>query len=237
VLCCVFTFSFAQFWTQKANFGGAARRSAMVFSIGTKAYLGLGYNGVFYKDLWEYDPVSDSWNQKADFGGTARFAGVGFSIFDKGYVGTGYDVNNTFNTADFWQYDPVANGWTQVADIPVARRYAVGFSLLGKGYVGTGANDTGYLNDFWQYDPAADSWTQKADFTGDPRYECAGFSVSITDTLASVHLQEHCIMIFMSMLRRMMHGHRKPITPVADPMHLCFWDRKRKVMSAEAVTR
>src|SRR6188474_2017931 len=112
----------AQAWTQKTDFGGAARRSAMAFSIGEKGYVGMGYNANFYKDLWEYDPVQDTWTQKADFGGTARFAGVAFAANGKGYVGTGYDVNNNFNTSDFWEYDPLANSWLQVADIPVARR-------------------------------------------------------------------------------------------------------------------
>ncbi len=106
-LCFYTCISTAQFWTQKADFGGAERRSPMAFSIGEKGYLGMGYNGNFYKDLWEYDPVADVWTQKADFGGTARFAGVAFSIGNKGYVGTGYDVNNTFNTSDFWEYDPL----------------------------------------------------------------------------------------------------------------------------------
>lgn len=170
--------SVGQYWTQKTDFGGTARRSSIAFSIGSKGYLGWGYNNNFYKDCWEFDPATDVWTQKADFGGTARFAGVAFAAGGKGYVGTGYDINNNFNTADFWVYDPQINTWQQVTSIPVARRYAVAFAIGNTGYVGTGVGDTGYLNDLWAYNPATDTWSQKPDFPGAPRYECVAFAIS-----------------------------------------------------------
>ena len=46
-------------WTKKADFGGASRRSANSFSIGNKAYIGLGTTGStdkFYMDFWEFYP-------------------------------------------------------------------------------------------------------------------------------------------------------------------------------------
>src|SRR5262245_32709354 len=69
-------------WTQKADFGGTPRLNAVGFSIGSKGYLGTGYDnwGDYKKDFWEYDPVADAWTQRADFGGTARDGAVGFSI-------------------------------------------------------------------------------------------------------------------------------------------------------------
>ncbi|MDI6741808.1 MAG: kelch repeat-containing protein, partial [Smithella sp.] len=94
-------------WTQKTDFGGVVgteRVDAVGFSIGSKGYVGTGYDGSQNTlDFWEYDPVSDTWTQKADFAGTARQAAVGFAIENKGYVGTGYDG---VNTRDFWEYDP-----------------------------------------------------------------------------------------------------------------------------------
>src|SRR5678815_785878 len=78
-------------WTQKANFGGATRGGAVAFSIGSKGYLGTGYNGAYRIDFWEYDPAANTWTQKADFGGTVRFYAAYFSIGSKGYLGTGYD--------------------------------------------------------------------------------------------------------------------------------------------------
>ncbi len=81
----------ANTWTQKADFGGTARYSAVGFSIGSKGYIGTGDDGwsSIAKDFWEYDPAANTWTQKADFGGTARDCAVGFSIGSKGYIGTG----------------------------------------------------------------------------------------------------------------------------------------------------
>jgi N-acetylneuraminic acid mutarotase len=44
-------------WTQKANFGGSARASAVGFSIGSKGYIGIGAGGTYLNDFWEYDPT------------------------------------------------------------------------------------------------------------------------------------------------------------------------------------
>src|SRR5436190_5359444 len=94
-------------WTQKADFGGTARTNAVAFSIGSKGYIGTGFdaNFAFLKDFWEYDPATDSWTQKADFGGTARANAVAFSIGTKGYIGTGSEGSPPF-LKDFWEYDP-----------------------------------------------------------------------------------------------------------------------------------
>jgi hypothetical protein len=166
-------------WTQKADFGGAARYYAVGFSIGIKGYIGTGYDSsLYYKDFWEYDHAGNFWTQKADFGGTARYGAVGFSIGSKGYIGTGY--NGSLYYKDFWEYDPAANTWTQKMDFGGTARYlATGFSIGSKGYIGTG-KDVSYLKDFWEYDPAVGTdgtWTQKVDFGGTVRYEAVGFSV------------------------------------------------------------
>jgi N-acetylneuraminic acid mutarotase len=164
-------------WTQKADFGGSARHGAAGFSIGSKGYIGIGYDGTYKKDFWEYDPANDVWTQKANFGGIGRHVGVGFSIGNKGYIGTGAGLSGEFN--DFWEYDPATNSWTRKADVAgLPRHGAVGFSIGDKGYVGTGHNTAGnVLNDFWEYDPATDKWTQKANFGGIGRLYSAGFSI------------------------------------------------------------
>jgi hypothetical protein len=154
---------FAGIWTQKADFREAARASAVGFSIGTKGYIGTGWDGkLYYKDFWEYDPATNIWTQKADFGGVARASAVGFSVGTKGYIGTGAAVEYE---RDFWEYDPATNIWTQKADFGgAARASAVGFSIGTKGYIGTGWDGKLYYKDFWEYDPATNIWTQKADF-------------------------------------------------------------------------
>jgi hypothetical protein len=166
----------ANAWTQKAGFGGTARTDAVGFSIGSKGYIGTGYDGSLrLKDFWEYDPTADAWTQKADFGIEAQSA-VGFSIGNKGYIGSGQA---------FWEYDPAAVAWTQKTDFGGSTRgSSAGFSINSKGYIGTGSNI--YLNpielkDFWEYDPAAVpaavAWTQKTHFGGTARTGAVGFSI------------------------------------------------------------
>jgi len=159
------------------------RYGAVSFSIGAKGYIATGYGFVnnafgYKKDLWEYNPSTDSWTQKADFGGTARCFAVGFSIGNKGYIGTG---GSSVSLKDFWEYNPTNNTWTQKADLGgVNRACAVGFGIGAKGYLGTGNryvdNVLINLQDFWEYDPANDTWVQAADFPA-PRYAAVGFSV------------------------------------------------------------
>jgi len=49
-------------WTQKADFGGGVRGCAVGFSIGTKGYIGTGFNGnAFSKDFWEWDQATNIW--------------------------------------------------------------------------------------------------------------------------------------------------------------------------------
>ncbi|MGB5218448.1 MAG: hypothetical protein WBN66_09115 [Smithella sp.] len=184
----------ANTWTQKANFGvtaagvpALARKSAVAFSIGTKGYVGTGYDGTnYYNDFWEYDPATNVWTLKADLGATTptgagvdeRADAVGFSIMSsatagKGYVGTGYDGTNYYK--DFYEYDTAADTWTKKTDFPgTARAEAVGLSISTKGYVGTGRSGTAaaqYYQDFYEFNPTANTWTRKADFAGGLRAE------------------------------------------------------------------
>ncbi|HOY30571.1 MAG TPA: kelch repeat-containing protein [Bacteroidales bacterium] len=171
-------------WVQKANLTGAARTGTVSFSIGTKGYIGTGWefdgmNMAELGDFWEFDPVSNVWIQKADFGGAQRANAVGFSIGNKGYIGTG--VSNDVKLKDFWEYDPSTNIWTQKADLPGSPRLsAVGFSIGNKGYIGTGFNPDStvlFYKDFWEYNPSTDTWTQMADFGGTARTWAVGFSI------------------------------------------------------------
>ncbi len=164
-------------WTQKADFGGAARAYAVGFSIGSKGYIGTGEDGsgVLLKDFWEYNSNTNSWTQKADFGGTPRVKAVGFSIADKGYIGTGSDISGY--TKDFWQYDTTNNSWTKRADFgSTARSGAVGFSIGTKGYLGTGSDGGTAPKAFWAYSPFSNAWAKKADFAGNVRYGAVSFA-------------------------------------------------------------
>jgi N-acetylneuraminic acid mutarotase len=163
-------------WTVKLSLS-SARDEASGFVINDKVYIGLGKNlsNVLFKDLWEYNPTTNSWTQKADFGGTARSNAVGFQINNKGYFTTGYDA--TGRKKDLWEYDPISNLWTQKTDFLGTARYdAIGFSISGKGYVGTGF-DTGYKNDFYEYNPVTNSWLARANVGSALRSEGVGFSI------------------------------------------------------------
>ena len=148
-------------WLQAAPIGAYPRSNAVCFTIGDRAYVGLGYNETVYQpgrlvDFWTFS-VDSGWTQIQNFPGAPRSNAAGFSIGNFGYVGTGYDGLNIFQ--DFWQYDPVQNQWTRKADYIGGPRYdAVGFGIQGKGYLGTGF-DAYWLNDFYSYDPAQDKWS------------------------------------------------------------------------------
>lgn len=55
-LICSAFFSRADYWTQKADFGGIERGDAIGFSIGINGYIGLGFDeappNIFYNDFW-----------------------------------------------------------------------------------------------------------------------------------------------------------------------------------------
>ncbi|TAL59626.1 MAG: hypothetical protein EPN85_08970, partial [Bacteroidetes bacterium] len=99
-------------WTQKANFGGAARWAAVGFSIGSKGYIGTGYDGAnTAKDFWEWDQATNTWTVKASYPGGVSTPGwvnegqaVGFSIGCYGYIGTG--TGDKYGFKDFWEYTP-----------------------------------------------------------------------------------------------------------------------------------
>ena len=157
------------------NGSGLARGNASGFGALGKGYicLGQGETNGFFKDLWEFDPVTNVWTQKADFIGSPRRQAVAFSVFDKGYVGTGYDANGYCK--DMYEYDPTTNVWIQKNDFGgTARKEAVGFTMGHLAFVGTG--DDGVMKkDFWQYDPATDNWTQKTDMPGTARKGAVGW--------------------------------------------------------------
>ena len=172
-------------WTQKANFGGGLRYHTSSFTIGNKAYVGMGRDpfNVFYTDLWEYDPVFNSWSQKANLPGLPRRGAVGFSINNKGYIGTGETKISPYRTNDMWEYDPSNNTWVQKASMPTQGRFsAVAFSLNGLGYVGTGwgaANpNTGATNDLWEFNPLLNTWTQKTNVGPTRRIQATAFTLN-----------------------------------------------------------
>jgi N-acetylneuraminic acid mutarotase len=147
------------YWTQKADFPGTPRSSAVAFAVNGKAYVGTGFDGINkLQDMWSYDPVANAWTQKNNFGGTARYDAVAFAIGDKGYISTGFDGNYL---KDFWEYNSGADTWALKPSLGGSKRTAaVAFVHGNKGYIVTGNNNGQPVNDFWSYDPATSQWTQ-----------------------------------------------------------------------------
>jgi len=172
---------------QKADYPGGALYGAAGFSIGTKVYIGLGYDSGDFpvRDFWERDQATNVWIRKADYPGNSTGLVVCFSIGTKGYIGTGNSFNTYGFTNEFWEYDPATDSWSRKASLPTttARGLAVGFSIGNKGYIGLGNKDPdgnsnlGYYQDFWEWDQATDVWTKKADFEGNARSGAVGFSI------------------------------------------------------------
>ena len=134
---------------RKADFGGTARINAVGLSIGSKGYIGTGYDIGNKRDFWEYDPALNTWTQKANFGGTFRTGAAGFTIGNKGYIGTG---KSGTRKNDFWEYNPATDTWAQKANFSgTARDGATAFCINGKGYMGLGYDITGVIkSDFYE---------------------------------------------------------------------------------------
>ncbi|MBL0267117.1 MAG: T9SS type A sorting domain-containing protein [Chitinophagaceae bacterium] len=165
-------------WTQKGDFPGTARYGAVGFSIASKGYIGMGSDGTFLQDFWEYDPLSDTWTQKPDFPGGAVNVATAFTIGQKGYVCTGNSSTGSAAANFLYEYDPATSTWTQKTDLPgQGRWHAVSFTIDNFGYVGTGKTP-GLLNDFWRYDPLFDTWLQVDSFAGGIRERAIGFSIN-----------------------------------------------------------
>lgn len=160
-------------WTRTTPFKGSPRGGAVVFTTGTKAFVGLGFDGDDYKyDFYAYDITTGFWEAMDDFPGPGRERAVAFSIDGKGYVGIGYNRDlDEEELRDFWQFDPdAAEGeqWTQVADFKGTARYnAIAFALNGQGYVGTGYDGDNYNSDFYQYDPIENAWLEIKSYPGE----------------------------------------------------------------------
>ena len=163
-------------WQQKKDFPGEARSNAVAFTIGDKAYFGLGHNyeTSHLQDIWEYSVSKDSWTRKANF--MDYNPAAAFSVGSKGYILT--------NIGLLYEYDPARDNWTRKESVPGDKRWAVaGFLIGNKYYAGMRiqpmARDgvTPDDMDFWEYSPSNDTWKQVAGFPGTARTAAISFTV------------------------------------------------------------
>lgn len=195
--------SAADYWTQVSavpvksgsSIINAGRSGASAFTVGGKGYIIGGYNnglGQYLKDVWEYNPSTNTWTAKAAFPGTARAYAVASSseVFGKGYYGTGFYYTQGTGWAtlnDFWEFNPTTGSWLSKAPIPVARGKAAAFTVTPAGAAGdcifvTGGNQVfgaaSYLKDLYKFDPVAQIWTLMAPFPGNARENPIAFAVN-----------------------------------------------------------
>ncbi len=166
-------------WTEVSAFNNEPRSSATAFTLGSKGYMGTGFDGDDYlKDFWSYDFESNSWQQLADFPGVERSSAVAFTIGNSAFMGTGFNGDTNEEYKDFYQYNIASNTWSQIQDFAGSSRYgAVAFSSDTAGFVGTGFDGDGDKKDFWRYDPNSDSWTEIIGFGGNKRREGVVFKI------------------------------------------------------------
>jgi N-acetylneuraminic acid mutarotase len=163
-------------WVKMSDFEGVPRADAVAFTIGSKAYVGTGFDGSDrLNDFWEYNPEMDYWQQKSNLPDTARNGAIGFGTNSKGYIGLGYD--GYVKLKGFYEYDPGTNTWSRKKDFKGTARYgAVSFCINNIGYVGTGY-DGNTLKDFWKYEPNSDTWTPIVSIGGSKRRDAVAFVV------------------------------------------------------------
>lgn len=168
-------------WTQRADFAGDARHSAVGFNIVNKGYIGTGLTAAgVKKDFWQYDQTSNAWTQRADFPGAAREQAFGFAIGSKGYIGGGFS-NGQGDFKDFYEFDPSSNTWRSRADFGGGKRMgSATFAIEGKGFAAGGysSSSTTWFKDLWDFDQAANLWTRRADMPGNGRTRATGFSMA-----------------------------------------------------------
>lgn len=104
-------------WTQKRSISDATdssfdddyseyikRSNAVIFVIGSKAYLTTGTRNGIISSTWEYDITTDLWKEKTAFEGSSREGAVTFVWNGVGYVLTG--SNSTYRYDDMFLFHP-----------------------------------------------------------------------------------------------------------------------------------
>ncbi len=141
-------------WARLDDFPGGLRYQLSSFTIGYKAYVGLGTDQDLYNnDFWEFDITTNSWSQIQDLPSSERSAAMTFTIGQRGFVCMG---NNGGLLLDLWEYNPYDDEWTPRADYEgSARKGGVAFTINGKSYVGIGKGYSGKKASFYEYTPAS----------------------------------------------------------------------------------
>lgn len=161
-------------WIEHNDFPGAGRAGGLTFVLDGKGYWGFGATTEGYlRDIWSYDPITDSWERKNDF--PFDPGEISLTIGNKAYVIT--------YSGSLFEYKPELDEWIYLSSFPPGNRPGItGFALEGKAYLGTGNNvdsqNFTVFKDFWLYDPSTNEWTQIEDFPGTARTTAQAFIIN-----------------------------------------------------------
>lgn len=132
---------------------------------------GANTSGVYYSNVYEYDPVANTWTQKANFpedgvGGTEILV-----IDSMAYLASGIRNSNVHGVSSAYSYNPATDTWTPIANYPGPPSIGLGsFVINNLGYWGSGTDGSGdTYNAFYSYNPSTNIWTQVANFPGKGR--------------------------------------------------------------------
>lgn len=172
----------ADTWTQKKSFEGTARYNAIAFSLGSRAYVGTGYDGDKYNsDFWAYDPTNDDWFEVKSYPGEKIEGGLAFVAQGNAYICTGRN-NGSYNI-DFWKFSISGEEitWTKVAPddsesdydefkLAVKRHDAMVMVSGAKVYIVGGIASSGATDkSVYEFDASTQNWDTKTSFEGSAR--------------------------------------------------------------------
>ncbi len=183
-------------WTSIGDFEGTARYNAIGFSIGSKGYVGTGYDGDnTNSDFWEFDPTADAgnqWKEIVSYPGEKIESGLAFVINSKAYIGTGKE-NGSFSL-DFWEFTPGSDTatptWIKRTPDSDASDYdefklamfrfdAVAVTVGTTAYIIGGVSSSGAIDrSVYGFDATNLVWDDLTSFEGSARSLAVGFSLN-----------------------------------------------------------
>ncbi|MBO7496909.1 MAG: hypothetical protein J6T98_10175 [Salinivirgaceae bacterium] len=182
-------------WRERDSLPGLPRRAGSAFSINGKGYYcgGIGADGEYYSDLFEFDPEKEPGSQwtklVADsFPDGGFYDGIGFAINGKGYVGSGITLFHG-TSGSYFCFDPSkpeGSRWSKVESASGAaeRRGASVFVIDDCAYIIGGRSNDYRVASFERYNASTDEFSvisnnMVADYNIDLlyRYNASAFSI------------------------------------------------------------
>ena len=134
--------------------GANARMFAATFNDANYGYVAGGSSGGttinVLKDVWQYNPKTNTWLQMPDMPETVGFAASATQIPATtgapymGYVVGGVTSTTTFASNKVYTFNTTTHVWSSIANIPVGRNSGYALVIDGKLVIGGGQNSQPY---------------------------------------------------------------------------------------------